>query len=425
MMPALRQLAAAVWGQAVAALVMLLSLRLYSQLLEPEAFGLALLATTALALIDGLGAMAFAQTLAHQLKDRDGRSARIGLALGLGRWFALWQVLLHGIGVLLVWWWFGLEATLWVLPAVVLFCLSEIPRAAATTIALLERRLALLSSWNALDAIAITAGSLAFILATDRHPVALLLGALTGRTISCALLATTALGPLRGWWMDHAAARLAAPGAAAFGWSVAIMAPLGWLGAFADRYIVGATIGLAEAGVLAALAGAVMRPFGVLASGMSNIFRPDLLDQAAGRQPRHGRPLRRWLTSALLIGLAGIFAFWLLGDPIGRFLVTFRTPGVDRGQLMTLLAASQMLVLMSHAFDNRLLADGKSRRLLAAQVLALAAGLPLVLLGAHLAGAEGAAAGRLAAEFIRLAGVAALVFHLVKATAQPGAAASS
>lgn len=410
-MQALRKLVAAVWGQAVAALVMLLSLRLYSSLLEPEAFGLALLATTALALIDGVCSMAFAQTLAQMLKDEDTRVARIGLALGLGRWFAVWQGILYGIAVLLVWASFGPEVALWVLPIVALYCLFEIPRAAGMTLSMLERRFGLMSTWNALDAVSVVIMSLIFLKVTGNHPVALVLGALAGRALTSAMLIRAALGPLRDWSINRAAARLALPKATAFGWSIALMAPLGWLGAFADRYIVGATVGMVEAGVLAALAGAVMRPYGVLSAGIGNIFRPDLLDQAAGRAPRHSRPLARWLGCAIGIGLAGIAGFWLLGDLLADFLIAFATPGLDRGDLMTLLAASQMMVLMSHAFDNRLLAIGRSRSLLATQVVTLAGGLPLVALGASLGGATGAAAGRLGAEALRMAGSAILAWR--------------
>lgn len=411
MIQALRKFFAAAWGQAVAALVMLLSLRLYSTQLEPEAFGLALLATTALALIDGVGSMAFAQTLAQLLKDEETRSARIGLALGLGRWFAAWQGILYGSAVLLVWAWFGLAVTLWLLPVVVLFCVLEVPRAAGMTLAMLERRFGLISTWNALDASVVVIMSLVFIHFTGQHPVALVLGALSGRALTSIMLVRPALGPLRHWSIDRGAARLALPKATAFGWSIALMAPLGWVGAFADRYIVGAAAGMVEAGVLAALAGAVMRPYGVLSAGIANIFRPDLLDQAAGRQPRHPRPLLAWLKIAMLTGIAGIGIFWLLGDLVADFLITFRTPGIDRGHLMTLIAASQMLVLMAHAFDNRLLADGHSRGLLATQVITLLLGLPVVGWGAHLAGAEGAALGRVAAEFLRMAGAAMLLLY--------------
>ncbi len=424
MIQALRKFVAAAWGQAVAALVMLLSLRLYSSLLAPEVFGQALLATTALALIDGVGSMAFAQTLAQLLKNEETRSARIGLALGFGRWFAAWQGILYGIAVLLVWVWFGLGVTLWLLPVVVLFCLLEIPRAAGMTLAMLERRFGLMSAWNALEASLVVIMSLVFIYFTGYHPVALVLGSLSGRALTSAVLVRTALGPPGEWSINRAAARLALPKAAAFGWSIAIMAPLGWLGAFADRYIVGATVGMVEAGVLAALAGAVMRPYGVLSAGIANILRPDLLDQAAGRPPRHPRPLLTWLKIAMLAGIGGIGTFWLLGDLLADFLIAFPTPGIDRGQLMTLIATSQMLVLMAHAFDNQLLADGQSKGLLATLVITLLLGLPVVGLGAHLAGAEGAAAGRVAAEFLRMAGSAILLGYGLGWIGRRGKAAS-
>lgn len=417
-MSLVHRILAASWGQIVAALVPLLSLRFYSGELGPEGFGLAMLGLGMVSLLDGLGSMAFAQILAQVLKDHEARAARIGLALGLGLRFALWQGALYCLGLVLAWFWFGAQSLSWLAPVIVVFCLCEIPRAAGMTLAMLERRLSLLSSWYALEALAVLGTSLAWLILTDQEPVALVLGALSGRAVVCVAMSPLALGSPRQWWLNRAAARTELPRAVAFGWFVVLMTPLGWLGAFGDRYIVGATTGLVEAGTLAALAGAVMRPYGVISAGLTNLFRPDMLDEAAGRTPVQAnvhahadisRPLRRWLVIAVATGLSGIAAFSLLGQLIADFLIRFPTPGIDRGVVLTTLAASQTLVLMAHAFENRVLAEGRSGILLGAQAVTLALGLPLVGVGAALGGAEGAAMGRVGAEIVRMTGAALLV----------------
>lgn len=397
------------WGQLVAALVLLLSLRLYSARLAPEDFGVAMLALGMFSLLDGLGSMTFSQVLSHQLKDFTDRAERIGLAFGLGLGFAGWLALLLVVSLILAWFWLGLDALRWLIPAAIIFWLCEVPRAVGMALGLLERRIGLLSAWNAFDALLAVGCSLLFIELTGQHPASLVLGALAGRAAGALVMAPIVLGSPRQWQADRRAAAAARGSALAFGWSIAIMTPLGWLAAFADRYIVGASVGVVEAGVLAALAGAVMRPYGVLSSGLTNLFRPDLLDQAAGRRTAVGQPLRRWLASALALGALGLLLFVLLGEAIANFLVHFPTPGLDRGHLVIALAASQVLVLMTHAFDNRILAEGRSRALLGVLAFALAGGLPLVALGAAYQGAEGAVWGRFGAELLRLAGSAWLV----------------
>lgn len=422
-MDLVRRIFTASWGQIVAALVLLLSFRFYSASLGPEGFGLAMLGLGMVSLLDGLGSMAFAQILAQVLKDHETRAGRIGLALGLGIRFGLWYAALYCVGLVLAWFWFGALSLVWLAPVVVIFCLCEVPRAAGMTLVMLERRLGLLSSWNALEALAVLGTSLAWLTLTGQNPVALVLGALSGRALVTLILAPAALGDPRQWPLDRATARLEFPRALAFGWSVMLMTPLGWLGAFGDRYIVGAMTGLVEAGTLAALAGAVMRPYGVISAGLTNLFRPDLLDEAAGRVPAHARPLQRWLVIAAAIGLCGIGGFAVLGPFIADFLIRFPTPGIDRGLVVTILAASQMIVLMAHAFENRVLATGRSGVLLGAQSASLAFGLPLVGLGAALGGAEGAAMGRFGAEILRMTGAALLVRYGLKARRSRGGAA--
>ena len=408
-MEMLRRIAAASWGQLIAVLVMLVSFRLYSAQLGPERFGQAMLGLGVVSLLDGLGAMAFSQVLAQMLKDSESRRQRIGLALGLGRIFALYEGALYTAALVLAGWWFGMSMLVWLAPTAAVFCMCENPRAAGMTVTMLERRLGFLSGWNAAEALMVLCTSLASLALTGRHPAALVLGALAGRALATLAISPLALGSPRGWRADHAAARAALPRALAFGWSIAVMSPLGWLGAFADRYLVGAFAGVVEAGVIAALAGVVMRPFGVVSAGLTNLFRPDLLDEAAGRAPVHARPLRLWLILALIGGGGGVIAFAILGGSIADFLIHFQTPDVDRGLLMTVLAASQIAVLCTHALDNRLLAQGRSRALLAALAIALALGLPMVATGALLGGANGAAWGRLGAEVSRMLASALLI----------------
>ncbi len=398
----MKRLVAAGWGQALAALLQLVSLRIFSGTTPPDMFGLAMLGLGALAFADGLGTMTFSQVLAHTLKDFDDRQDRIGLALGLAFPFTFWLCLIGLAGLALAWWTMGTAGALLAASGLIAMVATEAVRTTGLLFVQVERRHLLQSSWYALEAFAVLGCSLAMLGLTHGHPAALVAGMLIARALVCLCMAPLALGPARTWRPDRPGARAILPAAIGFGWSVMAMTPLGWLGLFADRYIVGATQGLAEAGLLAALTGAVVRPYAIATAGLTNIYRPDLLDEAAGRLPQHPHPLRSWLLAALWIGLAGMAGTVLLGQLVADFLVRYPTPGIDRGLLMILIAGSQLLVLMTHAIDNRLLAVGRSKALLASQIAVTLLGLPLIALGALWIGLLGAALGRLANELLKL-----------------------
>ncbi|WP_336985429.1 hypothetical protein [Altererythrobacter aquiaggeris] len=400
-------LLAASWGQAVAAIVLLFSLRIYSAELGAVPFGAAMLALGGMALFDGFTTSAFGQVLAQLLKDLDDGRKRIGLGLGLGCDMALFQAVTGAAaiiltGIFLDWTSAGVLAVL--LPA---FCILEPVRLTGQMVLLLERRYAALSTWIALEAVMTLFFSVIAIKLTQGNPASLVAGAVAGRIVSASIGGIAIIGSK--FNVDRDAARIARPRAIRFGSSVAIMGPLGWLGLFADRYIVGATTGLAQAGVLAALSGAVAKPYGVITSGLTNRFRPDMLDEAAGKERDGFSPLTIWLLTALTIGGAGLLGFIFLSDQFADFLIAFPTPGLDMGTLLTVLAASQMLVLLTHAFDNQLLAAGQSRPLLLTQIAVLIIGLPLIAIGAVWSGAIGAAIGRFGNEGLKLVAVAVLV----------------
>lgn len=403
------RLLSASWGQVVSALVSLLALPLYTAAMGPESFGAAMLALGALALCDGIGTLAFAPTLANLLKDYDDRSSRIALALSLAGRFWRWMLVVGSGGALAAVWYFGLRQSLVLVPLIALFTATEGLRVAGQTVAMLERRYLVLSGWNAADALVTLGTSLALIRLTQAAPDALVAGALCSRILTTLLFIQPAVGRAGQWQFDPAGARALQKRAIAYGWTIAAMGPIAWLGLFADRYIVGATLGMMEAGVLAAIAGAVSRPYGIVSASLTNLFRPDLLDLAAGRRPHHPRPLATWIAAAAAIGLLGLGGLAVIGQYLADFLIAFPTPGIDEWSLLVVLGLSQVLVLLTHALDNAMLARGTVRTMLALQTSILIFGLPLIAGGAILFGVTGAAWGRVANEGLRVLAAAAFL----------------
>lgn len=400
---ALRLLSAS-WGQVVSALVSLLALPLYTGAMRPDNFGQAMLALGALSLCDGIGTLAFAPTLANLLKDYDDRGSRIGLALSLAGRFWRWMMVIGVGGALAAIFYFGLAQSLILLPLIALFTATEGLRVAGQTMAMLERRYLVLSSWNAADALVTLGASLALIHLTDAAPDALVAGALASRILITLVFIQPAVGRVGQWQFDPAGARALQKRAIAYGWTIATMGPIAWLGLYADRYIVGATLGMAEAGVLAAIAGAVSRPYGIASASLTNLFRPDLLDQAAGRNPHHARPLATWIAAAGAIGVLGLAGLAVIGQYLADFLIAFPTPDIDEWSLLVVIGLSQTLVLVTHALDNAMMARGSVRPMLALQTSILICGLPLIAGGALLFGVTGAAWGRVANEGLRVLG---------------------
>lgn len=376
----------------------------------PDSFGSAMLALGALALCDGLGTLAFAPTLANLLKDYDDRGSRIALALSLAWRFWRWMVVIGLAGALAAVLYFGWRQGLLLLPLIALFTATEGLRVAGQTMVMLDRRYLMLSGWNAADALVTLCASLTLINVTKAAPDALVAGVMCSRILTTLVFIQPAVGRARAWQFDPAGARALQNRALAFGWTIAALGPVAWLGLFADRYIVGSTLGMAEAGVLAAIAGAVSRPYGIVSASLTNLFRPDLLDQSAGRAPHHRRPLATWILAAGLIGLLGLAGLALIGGYLADFLIAFPTPGIDLWSLLVIIGLSQTLVLLTHALDNALMARGAVRTMLALQTSILILGLPLIAGGAILYGVTGAAWGRVANEGLRV--LAAALFLL-------------
>lgn len=409
----LSKVLAASWGQVVVAVVALLAIRIYTALLTPDAFGVAMLVLGGLSLIDGVLGSAFGQTATVMLKDsRDGTARlRLGLALAL-------EMARPALGYLATAW--ATVAVLaaagiareWTLPLVVLapvYLLAEPVRVVGQAVLLLDRRLGTLSLWLAVDALATVAISSALLRAGVASGWVLVIGAMTARAATTAAFAAALFGGELQGGIDRTGAKALRRQALAFAAPVSAMAPIGWLSLYLDRYIVGVAVGPAAAGVLAALSGAMVRPYAVVSAALTNYFRPDLLDQAAGRLGDGRRPLARWITVAVVIGIAGVIAVALLGGWAVDFLLSFDQPVAWADQLLLVLAGSQLIVLVRHAVDNQVLARGRSGSLLSAQLVAVAFGIPLIAAGALLGGPVGAAIGRACNEGLLLAVTLALV----------------
>ncbi len=184
---------------------------------------------------------------------------------------------------------------------------------------------------------------------------------------------------------------------------------VGWCAAFFDRYVVAWFAGVGNAGIYTLAYGLAGRPYNVVDMALTTHFRPQLFQCAAQAETRRVRGLsRQWLLAALAVGAGGWAAMIPLAPVLAQALLAadYRD---SVAPLLPLFCALSTLILLTHAFDNAVLAFGGARRLLLIQI----AVLPLILLCLGLAasrlGLSGAAYGRLAAECLRLVLAAGLM----------------
>lgn len=185
------------------------------------------------------------------------------------------------------------------------------------------------------------------------------------------------------------------------------MGAIGWAVSYADRYIVAWSAGLAAAGVYAVAAGLVGRPYNVIGSALAAHFRPELYATAAAKEGDGAarRCQTKWSLLALGFGGIGMIMAWLFADQIAYLLLAAEHRH-EAARLIPILSLASTATLVTHVFDNKILARGEGSRLLFLQIACVPLGVLSLFAGSEIGGAIGAAWGRVVSESLRLAAVA-------------------
>ena len=410
------QLANVFWGQIVVALSAFIGIRFYTEIMRPADFGVAMLASGALALLDSIGVMALNQTLLTSCSPFVGERRR-QIAVGLSWLFVKWAV---PVAVLLgscaaVWLILSKGTLFWsLLPLLMAVAVvSDAVKISFLSLVVLDRNYRRYSLWTASEAL-LTLAMTAFSLMVWRgDAIGYLVGYFISRPI-CTAIFIAGFSPrhLSGLELEHALREM--PQALRQGAPVAAMGPLGWISSYLDRYIIGGMLGVATTGVYSAVVGLVSRPYALTTSVLTNYFRPLYFQSMSGTDGggEYFLVMKRWLLAAILIGLMGCAAFWFLGDWLSRMLLAkdFRE---NAPTLMILFGVSQTFAIATHSADNALLSLRASRRLLVAQVVLAAITLVLIPAGIAVGGIVGGLLGRILAEFIKLAIISTMAIILI------------
>jgi O-antigen/teichoic acid export membrane protein len=419
-------LAYAASGQIVAAASALVSVRVYTGLLEKDEFGLAMVAMGAVAFLDGIVTMAFNQTLLSlcaQAKD-GAAQRRISIVLGWRLGWALgWILAPLTFATLAAGLFMKLPPIVLYGPALAsLYLCEEICKTTILSPIMARREYSRYSLWTASESVATLTLTTLVLWLARAYAFGFLLGMLVSRwATTVAFTSFYAGGAYFEGASEPPSAELLAK-AISYGGPVSAMAPLGWIGAYLDRFAVTTVGGLSSAGVYSAVGGLVGRPYAITTAILTNYFRPLLFHHDAGEDPHAAKMsyLRQWLLAAAGVGLAGAGAMAALSKPIVSLALA---PDYRAGaaQVMIVLGLAQTFSIMTHAADNAILSTGASARLLRLQIWVVLAALFFVPLGTWLDGGLGAAMGRLAAELLKFCATFALTRHLIRPQIRAGA----
>ena len=177
-------------------------------------------------------------------------------------------------------------------------------------------------------------------------------------------------------------------------WSYAIplipMGVIGWASNLGDRYIIGGVLGVADAGLYAAIYGMSYAPFTLVGTTLELALRP--VHQAAVSKGDHARArelFRIWVAAVAGICAVGVVIYSFGHDFLASLFVgkNFRS-GSD---LMPWIGAGYALRATSYVFERVCYAYGQTRRVLTVQLLALVATVIASPLGVLTLGLKGAA----------------------------------
>tara|TARA_Y200000002_G_scaffold299988_1_gene254963 strand:+ start:3488 stop:4726 length:1239 start_codon:yes stop_codon:yes gene_type:complete len=183
---------------------------------------------------------------------------------------------------------------------------------------------------------------------------------------------------------------------------ISSMGILGWITAFADRFIVAGSIGLADAGVYSLATGLTGRPYNVTTSALTVHFRPSLFKSFNNTdKTKFNRSFHLWLFYAIAIGFLGVILFYFTADFLTNFLISTQYRE-QTSALLFLLAIAQTFNIISHSYENKFLAIGKTKLLLQVQIVCVLYPIFLIFIGGYFYALIGAVLGKIFADFFKL-----------------------
>lgn len=392
----------AVWiggGQILVALGRLVGVRLLTELLGKESFGWAGLLLAAQALAVGFVCNPLLQAVLWMFPQAraEGRISSLRrVSEGMLRPTAA-TLAVVAIVVGAAWTWSGrTQPGLAAFVAIAALLVVDLTRTYESGFLNASRQQVPFAAWNVADAwarplvaaglVALLGASASWAIAGNAIGCALVLAAFWGRRVT----APDEAGAPSSDWLGDARGRMlrfAAP--------LVPFAVLGWVVGTSDRFVVASLSTVEEAGLYIAAYGLASAPFLALTSVGVLTFRPALFEAAAaGDRARERRIVAGWAASFGFVGVlgataAGLLAPWLVSIALAKEFAS-------AASLVAWIAAAYAVQGVQIVFETRLFAHGRTRSLLALQIVGAAASLAGFVAWIPRLGAAGAARAVLA-----------------------------
>jgi O-antigen/teichoic acid export membrane protein len=425
-----RQLAELSWvvgGQTLTALGTIVGVRILTQYLSPGAYGVVSLAMGMSALAISLVAAPLTQAAIHFYPGIVANGSVGELFSSLLRCFrrmAPWVALvaLAG-GAIYVGWGHGSPLLVILLAALLA---SDCWRSANLSLLNAARRQGRYAVWMAADAWSRPLAASVAVMWFGQSPVAVL-AAYVFVSICLVTGFSHRLWPAQAAGSPQAGTQLQGADRASIldarMWSYALpLLPIGiitWASSLGDRYIIGGVLGVADAGIYAAVYGLSSSPFMIVNGMAEQGLRP--IYQAAvtrGDSLRARKILRIWLACVGGICTLGVLLFAWGHEIIAGLFVG--KPYRGAAALMPWIAAGYAIRATSYVFERVCYAFGQTRRVLSIQLFAVAATLVLTPAGVIFWGLKGAAMAVPAYFSVQLAAAVFLARRTMSETATAG-----
>jgi O-antigen/teichoic acid export membrane protein len=401
-------------AQLICAVLALISVRIYTELLNPEQLGMVMLALSAIALADSLISMAIAQTtfyFATRTKEvkffLQIANSRKDAILAFGAALPLVQIWLLSIAGGRNDFYLFLFISIF---AALSYVASETLRSFYTS---LVNAAEMSRSFSAILTIDSILSLIVVTLFLSKSPtIAGLLVGISTAKVGSLLFTTRFTKELTVIYGADGDKDKKPDGANLWRDFLKRMAPftgmgmLGWTAGFADRYVVAAATGLSAAGIYSVSCGLVARPYNVVSAALTSHFKPMVFKEM--RRSAEAIVVH-WISVAALIGVTGFITVYLIGDRICLMLLAERYQESAK-PLLPILCLAISFSIATHALDNLLLAKGEGASLLRIQIILLPIGLISVAIGGVSAGALGSACGKVVSDIARFSLMSYIVY---------------
>lgn len=184
--------------------------------------------------------------------------------------------------------------------------------------------------------------------------------------------------------------------------SIGVMGVIGWISAFADRFIIASSLGVVASGYYSIASGLVSRPYNILTATFTVHYRPTFYNSLNNNDIQlFNSTQKKWFLGVTVSGLLGICLFYFLGGIVCDILLAegYRAQIQD---ILWILSISLTITILTHVFENKFLASGLSEKLMKIQLYLSPTPLILIFLGGFYFGIIGAIYGRIISDCLKL-----------------------